>query len=121
MTDLKNLRELASKASFTKIELQSLSKHWLCYATEPDISSGEFVAEFVYKEAAEYFAAANPVTVTALIDRIEKLESQLKEANELIEFYGAGGNFNSDVWQHENLGFFTGKRARAYLKKWGEK
>ena len=63
-------------------------------------------------------ATVDVIEAEPVLARIKQLEAQLKEANELIEFYGAGGNFNADVWQHENLGFFTGKRARAYLKKW---
>lgn len=75
MTDLKKLRELAGRTTFTKVDsTDSYSDLWLCYATEPDTSSGEFIAEFASKADADYFAAANPETVIALIDRIEKLE-----------------------------------------------
>lgn len=78
MTDLKKLRELAEKATFTKVDsTDSYSDLWLCYATEPDTSSGEFIAEFASKADADYFAAANPETVIALLDRIEKLEKAL--------------------------------------------
>ena len=41
-----------------------------------------------------------------------------EEAEELLKFYSEDGNFNSDVWEHDSLGFFTGKRAREYMKKW---
>ena len=39
----------------------------------------------------------------------------LREANTLLDFYSRGGNANMDVWKHEELGFFTGKRAREFL------
>ena len=36
----------------------------------------------------------------------------LREAFGALEFYSKGGNFNRDIWVHEELGHFTGKRAR---------
>jgi len=35
---------------------------------------------------------------------------------EVLGFYAQGGNFQTDVWEHESLGYFTGKRARETLK-----
>lgn len=81
MSDLKKLRELAGRTGFTKVELtDSSSDLWLCYATEPDTSSGEFIAEFASKADANYFAAANPETVIALIDELEA-------ARKLAQYY----------------------------------
>lgn len=58
-------------------------------------------------------------------NKVDQLESDLKTAHEMIrefrkelEFYGNGGNFNLDLWEHPELGHFTGKRARAVLQKW---
>lgn len=75
--------------------------------------------------------------------RIENLETQLKEANEVAEFYGADRNWhrrwkdNSAIdvseeidgvvddedlyWSEDRQMEVGGKRARAYLKKWEEK
>jgi hypothetical protein len=46
---------------------------------------------------------------------------QLKEADEVIEFYSQGGNSNRDIWYDDKLGYFIGKKAREYKKKWSEK
>lgn len=84
MADLKKLRELAGRTGFTKVDLtESLSERWLCYATSPDTSSGEFVAEFVSKTDAEYFVAANPEAMLVVIneqaDEIEKLKKTIED------------------------------------------
>lgn len=36
---------------------------------------------------------------------------------ECLEFYAQGGNSNMDIWEHKELGYFTGKRAKALLTK----
>jgi hypothetical protein len=40
------------------------------------------------------------------------------EAIELLEFYSNGGNPSQDMWLHDDLGHFTGKRCREFLSKW---
>lgn len=32
-----------------------------------------------------------------------------------LDFYSKGGNFNTDVWKHEDLGYFTGSMAKAVI------
>lgn len=39
----------------------------------------------------------------------------------VLEFYSKGGNFQTDIWQHSELGYFTGKRARELLQKLKDK
>lgn len=80
MTDLKKLRELAEKATF-----------------DASIWESEEEAPKAWKDNsvnnAAWCRAANPETVIALIDRIEKLEAQLEEANEIAEFYASCKHF----------------------------
>lgn len=46
---------------------------------------------------------------------ILSLQERLENAMEVIEFYSKGGHPNMDIWQHESLGYFTGKRARIFI------
>lgn len=46
----------------------------------------------------------------------EQLQSKFNEAVEVIKFYSNGGNLNRDIWFDEKLGYFTGKRARYFLR-----
>lgn len=48
--------------------------------------------------------------------KITRLESEVERLREVLEFYAQGGNFQTDIWKHEELGYFTGKRARAALQ-----
>lgn len=69
MSDFKKLRELAEKATYHASEWESeeaASTAWKANKTNN----------------AAWCRAANPETVIALIDRIEKLEAQLKEAQD---------------------------------------
>ena len=48
----------------------------------------------------------------------QKLDATLMREEKLIEvlgFYANGGNFNHDIWIHDELGHFTGKWAREVL------
>ena len=56
-----------------------------------------------------------------LLEKIERLEAENRDMREVLEFYANGGNFNRDIWYDKELGFFTGRRAREVLAKWGEK
>jgi hypothetical protein len=88
-------------------------------------------------EDGEFIAAVSPDTVLSLISRIESLEERVREAEAVIEFYGA-----RDTWlcsQDMQFGdlitgddlekdspitkrkFIGGKRARAYLNRHKQK
>jgi len=121
MSDLKKLRELAEKVIESK----------------PTGTGSEWRIHYDYEKAT------SPETVIALIDRIEKLEAQLEEANAVAEFYGDESNWE-ETWCdfgddgrdgdvparidfedcevcEDEFGMYlgsAGKRARAYLKKW---
>lgn len=143
MTDIKKLRELAAKATknvdYIAIE-DTFPTMWFVdkKGENQDITNDDLI----------FWEKANPETVIALIDRIEKLELQLKEANEALSWYADEKNWE-EVWMDfggddgrdgdvlaridtddcevldDELGMYfgsAGKRARAYLKKWeGEK
>lgn len=93
-----------------------------------------------------FIAAANPETVIALLDRIEKLEAQLAEANAVAEWYGDKSNWEEtwcdfgddgrdgdvparidfedcEVCEDESGMYLgpAGKRARQYLEKYKER
>lgn len=63
-----------------------------------------------------YFRAANPTAILSIIASHEQLQSKFNEAVEVIKFYSNGGNLNRDIWFDEKLGYFTGKRAREFLR-----
>jgi hypothetical protein len=48
---------------------------------------------------------------------LSRLRRELAEAVEILKWYGCGGNFQTDIWHHPDLGYFTGKRARDFLNK----
>jgi hypothetical protein len=50
--------------------------------------------------------------------RFQFLEQQLEDAEKVIEFYANGGNLNQDIRHDEKLGYFTGKKAKSYFKKY---
>lgn len=59
-----------------------------------------------------------------ILARLKELEVQLKEANEVAEFYGGTDCYAVVTADGQVDGFSEeepGKRARAYLKKWEEK
>lgn len=72
-------------------------------------------------EPQELEAFVEVIEAEPVLARIKQLEAQLKEANELLQFYSQGGSCSTDVWQREHLGYFTGKRARHYLEKYKER
>ena len=47
---------------------------------------------------------------------VQKLEERIEKLREVMEFYAQGGHSAMDMWQHPDLGYFTGKRARQALK-----
>lgn len=92
-------------------------------------------------QKVHHFAMVNRVDLTVnsmdqiqtLEARIKELELQLKEANEVAEFYGDEKNWKARGSGHGDqtydsiandceYGGTAGKRARSYLRKWkGEK
>lgn len=146
MTDLKKLRELAEVATPGPWEVsgtgqQVLKEADVPYGDQRICETNSMASHYPGKTSCwkniAFIAAANPETVIALIDRIEKLELQLKEASEVAQFYAHPLNWdmehvptevhrvieNSDLSvPDEHCDQRGGKRARAYLKKWkGEK
>jgi Rad3-related DNA helicase len=94
--DTKRLRELASRATFE-------SSIWESEDDAPQLWIDN------RENNAAWCRAANPQAIIALLDRIEKLEAQLAEANEVI-------------FEHDKTGLYGFiKRARQYLEKWGVK
>lgn len=61
--------------------------------------------------ARRFVEKNNPVDVAQML-------RLMREAMQTIEFYSKGGNFQTDIWKHEELGFFTGKRAKEFVQKW---
>lgn len=55
-------------------------------------------------------------TIQFLAD-YERLEKMVDVMREALNFYGLGGHPAMDMWQHETLGYFTGKRAQEALAK----
>lgn len=47
---------------------------------------------------------------------IQSLKDENKKFREALEFYANGGNSNRDIWFDDDLGYFTGKRARQTLE-----
>ncbi|MFN7295182.1 MAG: hypothetical protein ACK5T9_02865, partial [Bacteroidota bacterium] len=47
----------------------------------------------------------------------EKLKKENEVLMETLEFYAQGGYPEMDMWQHPDLGYFTGKRARQTLEQ----
>lgn len=129
MTDLKKLRELANKAD--KGPWRWLNCRTLVgdYDSRPVILTSNDFLEVRNRKTGllelasvdgpneSFIAAANPETVIALIDMIEKLELQLKEANAVAEFYGKTRLYVNVGCDAELLDD-KGNKARAYLKKW---
>lgn len=71
-------------------------------------------------------------TVSGLAETNKKLETQLVEANKVIDFYGDKGNYGiccnnyidvllakDDEKMGNGSGWIKGKRAREYQEKWG--
>jgi hypothetical protein len=48
---------------------------------------------------------------------VAELESRIANLREVVEFYSNGGHPAMDMWQHPDLGYFTGKRARQALEE----
>lgn len=155
MTDLKKLREMAEKAT---------PGPWKCaggiyvYSGDTMVADNNDETALVrargvgggmsreQQEAnVEFVSAANPETVIALLDRIEKLEAQLKEANEVAEFYGDEKNwmttrkdelhearmtiaqdaesfgYQRDEYSPNIVQLIGGKMARELLRRWDVK
>ena len=94
-----------NKEQAQKRALQSAKNAW---KEHQSYSSNRDVEDFSYPYQIGYLAAYND-----LAPKIAKLV-------EVLGFYAQGGNFQTDVWEHESLGYFTGKRARETLKQWKE-
>lgn len=162
MTDLKKLRELAEAATpgpwrfdygNGAIESENKEHYRITVAVIDNLSERHFHCEqfglgwnppYFPRHPdldMEFIEAANPETVIALIDRIEKLELQLKEANEALSWYADEKNWMttrkdelhearmtiaqdpdsfgvcSEPGLASTLLLIGGKRARAYLEK----
>lgn len=116
MTDLKKLRELAENATPGPWEDYYETGIRPCVMAYDENDKGlrsvrAYVADTQFSPDRAYIAAANPETVLALIDRIEKLEAQLKEANEVIDDLMLRWNQQGGLALHD-------AKARVYLKKW---
>lgn len=48
------------------------------------------------------------------------LTQSLRIAIDALEFYSQGGHPAMDMWEHKDLGYFTGKRARHELTRISE-
>lgn len=51
----------------------------------------------------------------------QELKLELKRERECVDWYAQGGHPNMDMWKHETLGYFTGKRARETIAQRKEK
>jgi hypothetical protein len=87
--------------------------------TERDRLAEEYAkSKWAYLETERYYCATDfKAGWDAREPEVAALRKRLEEAVEVIEFYSKGGNFQTDIWQHPNLGYFTGKRAREFLKE----
>lgn len=77
MIDLKALREVAEKATPGPWHIGHISEH------EPEIvdidgSNGLTICKSYGQADSSYLCAANPITILALIDRLERYEKALK-------------------------------------------
>ena len=64
------------------------------------------------KEMTRLFGPAYIASYKAGASPRDELIEKLAEA---LDFYSKGGNFNTDIWVHPDLGYFTGKRAKKIL------
>lgn len=71
-----------------------------------------------HDDMSDYFKDVLELIFTheRLMQSHEQLQSKFNEAVEVIKFYSNGGNLSRDIWFDEKLGYFTGKRARDFLR-----
>ena len=65
---------------------------------------------------ASWRSETKPLVHVIEYSAYEQLQSKFNEAVEVIKFYSNGGNLSRDIWFDEKLGYFTGKRAREFLR-----
>jgi hypothetical protein len=82
---------------------------------------GEKDAEIISLQSKLATAEQEIASKQLIIDAAYKLDAErqsaLSTALEVLEFYSNGGNPPQDVWEHKELGYFTGKRAREAIAR----
>lgn len=66
---------------------------------------------------AEAYIESSESHLVVPVPTIQALMREIIAAREMARFYAGGWNPNLDVWKHDELGYFTGRRAREYLKE----
>lgn len=88
--------------------------------TDSDIQEGNTKTQiFLVDEKGVWWLLREFDTTATYPDESEltKLRARVALLEEALGFYAKGGNFNTDVWKHETLGYFTGLRAREALSE----
>lgn len=75
-----------------------------------DVST-DYAGRYEIRQAIGTEHKANAELIAHSRTDIEKLLAIVEVQRKALEFYSRGGNFNTDIWQHESLGYFTGKLA----------
>lgn len=101
MTDIKKLLNEAFK--FNEAKIKSIGEIRLCDQT--GAVSGHEIGAFI-DGARQQQRELSPLAKEIIMELVETMR-----------FYGNGGNFNRDLWYDNDLGFFTGKRAKEALAK----
>lgn len=102
----KNLKALREKMDSGKLTPTHADSHRQSVGFTHAWTAPHHINCLKHEDALFISQAANDIV--EIVDYVERLENAL-------QFYAAGGNFSKDVWLHKELGYFTGKRARAVL------
>lgn len=93
----------------TKAELEKIREFWI---QEDD---NQLLEVLRYKPFSSDYVRYKTFHVIEY-SAYSQLQKKFEEAVEVIKFYSNGGNLNRDIWFDEKLGYFTGKRAREFLR-----
>lgn len=77
--------------------------------------------EYIDMGHFRYPDEAKPYLLDGYMQGYRQAEADAAELERCLEFYAHGGNFNTDLWKHDELGYFTGKYAKETLAKWRER
>lgn len=95
--------------------------HYELFKVEKEeIVSGAGKFELIgWNDYGPILSKENALFIAQSRNALPDLLDALSEAVSLLEFYSKGGHPAMDMVEHKELGFFTGKRANEFLKRWG--
>ncbi|ELE6988222.1 ead/Ea22-like family protein [Enterobacter kobei] len=96
--DKQTLREAAEKAGSDKWQAKKINGDFYVirngsYEKQHGITSYQPIAEIEHKPVRDYAAAANPATVLALLDELDRANKEIDKANSLVDELREERNF----------------------------